>query len=418
MITMDDFIIYTRRFCANILLYCIYIRTGRCTVKTLIKNVRIITPYDILDGFGVAVENEKIIDILNEEEIMLHKFENVIDGQGNYLSPGFVDIHNHGNVGFDVMDSTEKSLDKMGEYHISNGVTSYLGTVITSSYEDITKAINNISNYYNKGDRANIIGIHLEGPFFNVIRKGAQPEEHIKIPNMEDITRIMEISEDRLKMVSLAPELEGAMDIIRFLSENNVPVAMAHSNASYEETKKGIENGITIATHLYNGMREFNHREPGIIGASLTDDRVFCELIYDRYHVHDIAVKIALKMKGYDRIILVSDAMMAAGLEDGEYLLGGQKVFVESGKTRLESGGIAGSTLNLKNAVYNLIRYLDVPLKEAVKMASLNPARAIHMDREIGSIEIGKRADLIIFDKDINIKNVFIGGNFHDIISL
>ncbi|HLS53907.1 MAG TPA: amidohydrolase family protein, partial [Tissierellaceae bacterium] len=190
----------------------------------------------------------------------------------------------------------------------------------------------------------------------------------------------------------------------------NIPVSMAHSYASYEETMKGIEAGITIATHLYNGMREFNHREPGIIGASLTDDRVYCEVIYDRFHLHDAAVKMALRMKGYDRIILVSDAMRAAGLEDGEYDLGGQRVYVQDGKPKLESGSIAGSTLDLKEAVYNMVTYMQVPINEAVKMASLNPAKAIKVDEEIGSIEIGKKADLILFDRDININKVFLGG--------
>lgn len=380
-------------------------------MKTLIRNSRVITPYDVLDGYSVSIEDGKIEEVGIDDEFNVDDFDNIIDGEGNFLSPGFIDIHNHGNSGFDVMDSSEETLDKMGRYHISNGVTSYLGTVITSSYEEMTKAMKNIVEYREKEDKANVIGIHLEGPFFNVMKKGAQPERYIKPPNVEDIKEILEASQGRLKMVSLAPELEGALDVTRLLKANGVAVSMAHSNSTYEEAKKGIENGITIATHLYNGMRGFNHREPGIIGASLTDDRVYCEVIYDRFHLHDIAVKIALKMKGYDRIILVSDSMMAAGLEDGEYVLGGQKVFVKSGKPRLESGNIAGSTLDLRTAVYNMVKYLQVPINEAVKMASLNPAKAIGMNTELGSIEIGKMANLVLFDEDIDIKMVCLGGN-------
>ena len=171
-----------------------------------------------------------------------------------------------------------------------------------------------------------------------------------------------------------------------------------------------IENGASIASHLYNGMRGLDHREPGILGAALTDERVYCELIYDRFHLHDAAAKLAIRSKGYDKIILVSDSMMAAGLEDGEYLLGGQKVYVEDTKPRLESGNIAGSTLNLQQAVYNMVKYMQLPLPQAVKMASLNPAKALAMDKEIGSLEIGKRADLILFDEDINIKEVYLAG--------
>lgn len=380
-------------------------------MKILIRDTRIITPYDVLDGYGVAIEDGRIVDIKREEEFHLDDFDDIIYGKGNYLSPGFIDIHNHGNSGFDIMDSTEEALDSMGKYHISNGVTSYLGTVITSSHEDMIKAMKNIVAYNQKKDRANIVGIHLEGPFFNVEKKGAQPERFIKPPNIEDIHEVLDTSKGLLKMVSLAPELEGALDVIRLLKKNGVAVSMAHSNSTYEEAKMGIEHGVTIATHLYNGMRGFNHREPGIIGASLTDDRVYCEVIYDRFHLHDIAVKIALRMKGYDRIILVSDSMMAAGLEDGEYILGGQKVIVKSGKPRLESGNIAGSTLDLKTAVYNMTKYLQVPINDAVKMASLNPAKAIGMGDELGSIEIGKKADLLLFDEDIDMKMVCLGGN-------
>lgn len=380
-------------------------------MATLIKNARIITPREVLDEFCVIIENGIISDVIYEEDVELNEFENIIDGQGYYLSPGFIDIHNHGSSGCDIMDGTVEALDKIGKYHISNGVTSYLGTVITSSYEDMVKAMKNIVEYTNKKDKSQILGIHLEGPFFNPDKKGAQPERHIKLPNKEDISKILDIAKDKLKMVSLAPELEGALKLISYLKENNVVVSMAHSNASYNETKMGIESGISIATHLYNGMGEFNHREPGIVGASLTDDRVYCEIIYDRFHVHDAAVKIALGMKGYDKIILISDAMMAAGLGDGEYLLGGQKVLVEDRRPRLESGSIAGSTLDLQIAIYNMVEYLQVPINEAVKMASLNPAKAMNMDKEIGSIEVGKKADLILFDKDINIKEVYLGGS-------
>lgn len=375
----------------------------------LIKNVKIITPYEVLHGFGIKILDGKIVDI-NSECLLEDSAEQIIDGGGNYLSPGFIDIHNHGNSGYDVMDSTEEALDKMGEFHLSNGVTSYLGTIITSSYDDMIKAMENIVDYKNKNDRANILGIHLEGPFFDIGKKGAQPEEFIRLPDLAGIENMLEISKGKMKMVSLAPELKGALKIIQILKDNNVAVAMAHTNSTFESAKRGVDYGISIATHLYNGMRSFSHREPGVIGASLTDDRVYCELIYDRIHLHDAAVKIALKMKGYDKIILVSDAMMAAGLDDGEYVLGNQKVNVVEGAARLASGNLAGSTLNLQQAVYNMVNHLDIPIHEIVKMASLNPARSLNLDAELGSIEIGKMADLIIFDENIKIKNTIIGG--------
>lgn len=380
-------------------------------MKTLIKNINIITPYEILRGQGLVITDGIISSIDREEKLSMEYFDNVIDGKKNYLSPGFIDIHNHGNSGYDVMDSTEQAIDNIAEFHLKNGVTSFLGTVITSSYEKIERAIKNLVNYNNKVDKANLLGIHLEGPFFSIDKKGAQPEKHIKTPNLEEMKRLLSISNGKMKMVSLAPELKGALSVISYLKSNNVIVAMAHSNASYEEAKKGIYEGVSMATHLYNGMRSFSHREPGIVGAALTDDRVYCELIYDTIHVHDISVEIAVNMKGIDKIVLVSDAMRAAGLKDGEYELGGQKVYVKKGAARLENGSLAGSTLNLRKAVHNMVFKMNIPIHNAVRMASLNPAKAIKIDDRKGSLEVGKDADMIIFDSDINILASIVGGD-------
>ncbi|WP_454053600.1 N-acetylglucosamine-6-phosphate deacetylase [Clostridium sp. Marseille-Q7071] len=380
-------------------------------MSTLIKNIRLITPNSVVKGYGVVFNEGKIIDIDLEENINLELISEVINGNGRFLSPGFIDIHNHGNTGHDIMDSTEETLDKIGEFHIKNGVTSYLGTIITSSYDNIITSIKNIVNYKNEKTLSKILGIHLEGPFFSILRKGAQPEKYIKEPDFEIVKEFVELAKDKLKMVSIAPEIHGAIEIISYLKEKDITVSMAHSNATFNEAKRGINHGVTVATHLFNGMREFNHREPGIIGAALTDDRVYCELIYDRIHLHDETVKIALKTKGIDKIVLVSDAMRAAGLEDGEYELGGQKVIVNNGAARLENGGLAGSTLNLKDAVYNMVTMLNIPIQDAVRMASLSPAEAIGVSNFKGSIEISKDADMLLFDDDINISSVFISGN-------
>lgn len=376
----------------------------------LIKNVKLITPYELLSGHAVKIEDGKIIDILEEDSIDFNDYNEIIDGKGNYLAPGFIDIHNHGNSGYDIMDATEEALDAMSKFHIKNGVTSFLGTVITSSYEDMLKAIENIVDYKNKDGLSQIIGIHLEGPFFAVEKKGAQPEIYIKKPDIEATKRIVEKSKGMLKMVSIAPETEGALEVIQYLKENNVKVSLAHTSATFEEARRGVDFGATIATHIYNGMRNFTHREPGVIGLSLVDDRVYCELINDRIHLHDGATKIALKIKGVDKIVLVSDAMRAAGLEEGDYELGGQKVIVKDGAARLESGNLAGSTLNLRDSVFNLVNHFGVSVNDAIRMASLTPAKAIGVDKHKGSIEVGKDADLIFLDKDINILGAIIVG--------
>ncbi|KAF5053946.1 N-acetylglucosamine-6-phosphate deacetylase [anaerobic digester metagenome] len=380
-------------------------------MSILLRNIKIITPSEVLIGYEVLVKQGKITKIDLQENMQNIEFDEIIDGKGQYLSPGFIDIHNHGNSGYDFMDSTIEAIDSIGKYHLQNGVTSYLGTVLTQSYENIVEAVKNIANFENKENSSQILGIHLEGPFFSHSKKGAQPDKFIRDPDIIFIKELIKISDNKLKMVSIAPEKDGALELIRYLKEKNVAVSMAHSNATYEEAMNGINNGATISTHLYNGMRSFNHREPGIVGASLTDDRVCCELICDRIHLHDAAIKLALKAKGTDKAVLVSDAMRAAGLKDGEFELGGQKVMVINGEARLSDGSLAGSTLNLNKAVYNMVKFLNVPIHEAVKMASLSPARAIGVHVNKGSIEVGKDADILLLDDNVNVSCVIKGGN-------
>lgn len=380
-------------------------------MTTLIKNVKILTPYNIILNNNLLVKDGKIIEILDEKNRKNKSFDGeIIDGGNNYLCPGFIDIHNHGNSGFDIMDAREEALDKISKFHIQNGVTSYLGTVVTSSYKDMLKAIDNIVEYENKSDLSEILGIHLEGPFFSIEKKGAQPEKYIKNPDLEYIEEVLKRSKNKLKMVSLAPEKKSSESLIEKLKENGVKIAMAHSMASYDEAIKAINSGVSIATHLFNGMRDFSHREPGLVGASLLDDRVFCELIYDRVHVHDAAASMAIRLKSVDKIVLVSDAMRAAGLEDGLYELAGQEVNVKGKEARLSSGALAGSLLNLNLAVKNMVEYLNIPIIDAVRMASINPARAIGVDKNKGSIEVGKDADLLLIDEKVNIIKVIKKG--------
>ncbi len=380
-------------------------------MNILFKNVKIVAPSEVLTGYGIVISHGKIVNMDLEQNIQESNIDEIIDGKGQFLSPGFIDIHNHGNSGYDFMDATVEAIDSIGKFHLQNGVTSYLGTVLTQSYENIIKAVKNITYYENKKDSSQILGIHLEGPFFSHSKKGAQPDKFIRDPDISFIKELIKISDYKLKMISIAPEKNGAPELIRYLKENNIIVSMAHSDATYEEAINGINHGATISTHLYNGMRSFNHREPGIVGASLTDDRVYCELICDRIHLHDAAIKLALKAKGTDKAVLVSDAMRAAGLKDGEFELGGQKVMVINGEARLSDGSLAGSTLNLNKAVYNMVKFLHVPIHEAVKMASLSPARAIGVHVNKGSIEVGKDADMLLLDDNVNISCVIKGGN-------
>ncbi|SCL87442.1 N-acetylglucosamine-6-phosphate deacetylase [Sporanaerobacter sp. PP17-6a] len=383
-------------------------------MKMLIKNVNIITPYEIKRNGSLSIEDGIISNILDGDASEEY-YDKIIDGENEYLAPGLIDIHNHGNFGHDVMEATFESLISMADFHMKNGVTSFLATPMTESLDKIESAIKNVRKYIEKEKKApkvrsQVLGIYLEGPYFSMERKGAQPPQYIKNPNVEEIKNLIELSNDNIKVVALAPELKGAKETIKYLKNKGITVSAGHTDGKYDEVKYGIELGISQATHLYNGMRPFSHREPGVIGAVLTDERVSCEIICDGIHLHPAAMKLAVKAKGKDGIILVSDAMMATGLKDGEYKLGSQNVFVKKGAARLADGTLAGSTLTLNRAVWNMVHMVGVPLEDAVRMASLNPAKSIGVGDRKGSIEIGKDADLIIFNDDLNILKVIIHG--------
>ncbi|MDD4569135.1 MAG: N-acetylglucosamine-6-phosphate deacetylase [Tepidanaerobacteraceae bacterium] len=387
-------------------------------MRLLIKNANIITPYDILRNFELVIEQSKIKHILPSGIIDEKDFDEIIDAEENYLSPGFIDIHTHANSGYDTMDATFESVDAMARFHIKNGVTGFLATTMTASTEETKKAIKNVSSYIARQKEkhetlvvsgytpSEVLGLYLEGPYFSMAKKGAQPSEYIKNPDINELASFIKLSGDNVKVVALAPELPGAMEVISYLCAQGITVSAGHTDASYDIAQKAFDHGVTQVTHVFNGMKSFNHREPGIPGAALIDERVYCEMICDGIHLHPGAMKLVVKAKGKDRIILISDSMMAAGLSDGEYTLGGQKVIVKGDEARLSDGTLAGSTLTLNKAIYNMVHMVGVSLQDAVRMATLNPARAIGLDKNKGSIEIGKDADFVIFDEQLNILNV------------
>ncbi|HHY43113.1 MAG: N-acetylglucosamine-6-phosphate deacetylase [Firmicutes bacterium] len=387
-------------------------------MRLLIKNAQIITPHDILPNYDLAVEKNKISHIEPSGILDTKGFDEIIDAKGNYLSPGFIDIHTHAIYGFDTMDATCEAIEAMASFHIKNGVTGFLATTMTSSAEDMEKAIKNAASYISRqrerhltldtsgSSPAEVLGIYLEGPYFSEAKKGAQSPKYLKNPDIDQIKRFIQLSDNSIKVVALAPELPGATDAISFLRAQDITVSAGHTDATFDTARKAFDCGVTQVTHIFNAMRGFNHREPGISGAALIDERVYCEMICDGIHLHPGAMKLVVKAKGKDKVILISDSMMAAGLSDGEYTLGGQKVFVKGSEARLSDGTLAGSTLTLNRAIYNMVHMVGVSLPDAVQMATLNPARAIGIDNKKGSIEIGKEADLVIFDDQLNILNV------------
>ncbi|CDF57438.1 N-acetylglucosamine-6-phosphate deacetylase [Thermobrachium celere] len=365
---------------------------------------KLVTKDQILYGKAVIFQ-DRIVDIVDEDCINKSNFE-IINAQGNYVSPGFIDIHVHGLGGYDTMDATFEALDNMSKTAAKCGVTAFLPTTMTMPISDIYRALDNVIKNKDMVSGAKVLGIHLEGPFINKKYKGAQNEKYILKPCFDYIQKYIDV----VKIITLAPECDEGFKFIDYLSRNyDVVLSMGHTNTDYNTAVESIKTGITHATHTFNAMSSFNHREPGAVGAVFNTD-ITCEIIADFVHVHPEAMRLLLKIKGTDKVVLITDSMRAGCMDEGVYDLGGQKVYVDKTSAMLEDGTLAGSILTLNNAVYNVKNKLGINIVDAVKMASLNPAKVIKEDSRIGSIEIGKNADIIIFDEDIDIKLTIING--------
>ncbi|MGL4363381.1 MAG: N-acetylglucosamine-6-phosphate deacetylase [Cellulosilyticaceae bacterium] len=347
--------------------------------------------------------DEKIQGIVECDDEALKGAE-IIDAKGRYVSAGFIDLHIHGYSGCDTMDGTVEAIETIAKGICENGVTSFLPTTMTMSKEAITTALEAARIVKNKGcDGAEVIGVHMEGPYVNTAFKGAQNATYIQSPTKEEIDYVKKY-QDIVKIITIAPEIEGATEFIKEVSENtDIILSMGHTAASYEEAMTGIECGISHTTHLFNAMTGLHHRTPGVVGAALSSD-VSVEMICDTIHVNTGLYPLVVKAKAPDKFVLVTDCTCAGGCKDGEYALGGQKVILKEGSVRLQDGTLAGSVLKLNEALLNILKNTNKSLKEAIAYASLNPAKAIGVEDKKGTLHIGKDADIIIFDENINIQ--------------
>jgi len=335
----------------------------------------------------------------------------VLDFEGCYIVAGFVDIHVHGGAGEDVMAASDGGLDRLSLFLAAGGVTSFLATTYTDSQEKTLKAVRRIGEATRRGTRgARLLGLHMEGPYISTERSGAQNSAHIRLPALDELGRASLEADGSLRMVTLAPEVDGALEATRWLTSRGIVAAAGHTDATYDEARAGIEAGIRHASHLFNGMRSLHHREPGFVGAALEDERVTVELIADGYHIHPAVLRLVARLKGAGRTALVSDSIAAAGLLDGDYGFGGMKVAVRRGRSLLESGALAGSTIRLCDAVRNMVEKADVPLREAVEMASTTPARVAGATDRKGGIAPGMDADITVLDRDLSVMLTMVEG--------
>jgi N-acetylglucosamine-6-phosphate deacetylase len=382
-----------------------------------IYNGKIITPAKIING-GTVLVRDGIIIAVSEGDIDAPD-ANLIDAGGNYVSPGFIDIHIHGGGGHDFMDNTVEAFLAIAGIHAKHGTTAMSPTTLTSSKEDLLETLRT----YELADEQNIngsqfIGMHLEGPYFAVNQCGAQDPRYIRDPDPEEYKEII-AGTPVIKRWSAAPELKGAIEFGRYVTSKGILVAIAHTDAIYEEALKAFENGYTLATHLYSGMlgvtRRKAFRYAGVVEAAYLIDGMDVEIIADGIHLPPPLLKLVYKIKGAKRTALITDAMRAAGMPPGESVLGslknGLKVIVEDGVAKLQDrSAFAGSVATANCLVRNMIKMADVPLLEAVQMATLTPAAIMNVANKKGSIEAGKDADIVIFDEDINVSTTIVKG--------
>lgn len=376
-------------------------------MKYIIKGKEIYTSKGILENRQLLIENGKIkgIGFFNDrdyEEINLQKYK---------ILPGLIDTHIHGCYGYDVMDGTYTALNEMSKFLATVGVTSFVATTVTAQMDKLEKAVENVAFCMEKGlEGAKLLGSYVEGPYISKEYRGAHPKRFIKGLDRNEIDHLLKRARNTIRIVTVAPEIPGSLEIIKYLTEKGIKVSLGHSNATYEESVKAIDSGASIGVHLYNGMRGLHHRETGLLGAVLNKDEVKAEIICDGIHVSVPAIQIALRCKKIQDIVLISDCMRAGGLSDGEFILGELKAKVENGIARIDNGSLAGSTLKLMNGIENMHKLVGASFEDSLKMATINPAKAIDIDFETGTIEDGKCADITAVDENLNVVFTMVNG--------
>ena len=372
------------------------------------KNVKAYLPEVGVVTTNIGFEDGKIVYI-GEDGSQIEEIAKV----NGIVVPGFIDQHIHGAGGSDGMDGTENDIQIISETIAKEGTTGFLVTTMTQSPENISKAMNAVKEYISADvkEGAKVLGIHLEGPFISVKHIGAQPLEYVAAPSIEVFDDYNEKSGNAIKIVSLAPEVEGADELIKHMTAKGVVASSGHTDAGYKDIEKAIESGLSNVTHTYNAQKGLHHRDVGVVGSAMLFDSLNCEAICDLVHLSAPAIKLLIKNKPHDKFTLITDSMRAKHLPDGLSELGGQEVIVKDGEARLRNGALAGSILKMNQAIKNLVLKLDVPFTDAIDYATINPAKNLKIDDKVGSIKQGKNADLTVIDGEFNVLLTIRDGN-------
>lgn len=374
-----------------------------------LSGLNVYTSDGILQNAAVVVRDGVIADIMVGDSLD----EDFIFPSHYHLIPGFIDLHVHGMYGCDVMDASSEALSTISKTLAREGTTSFLATTMTAPSHEIENVLRVVGDHMTHQHEilgAMMLGVHLEGPFISPKKAGAQCADHILLPNVETLHHWQQLSNNAIKLVTFAPELIQSEEFIAYLKKNNMVAAIGHSDASYAETMKALHQGCNYVTHLFNAMRGIHQREPGIVTAALLSENTWTELIVDGVHLHPAIVKLILKMKGKDKMVLITDAMRATCLVNGIYNLGGQEVTVKENTATLADGTLAGSVLRMPQAIKNMLQFTQCNLLDAIKMASENPAKVLGIFDKKGSIAIDKDADLTVLDENLNVVMTICNG--------
>ena len=364
----------------------------------------------VFDGEGFVERDVHAADGRFVEEAACAEGGETVDASGCYVIPGLVDLHFHGSAGADISDGDLAGLHKMGAYEASRGITALCPATMTLPEDVLMRAAQAASAYEPAADEAALVGINMEGPFISPSKVGAQNPDYVRNPSAEEFRRLQEAAGGLFKLVDIAPEEPGAEEFIREMA-NEVRISLAHTCTDYDTAVRAFELGARQLTHLYNAMDPMHHRKPGPIPAAVEHGEVTAEIIADGVHIHPAMVRLAFQLFGDDRMILISDTLRAAGLEDGTYDLGGQDVTVRGPVATIDNGALAGSVSDLMRCLTVAVRDMGIPLASAVKAASANPARALGLDAERGAIEPGKVADAVLLDKEtLDLRAVVLRG--------
>jgi N-acetylglucosamine-6-phosphate deacetylase len=378
--------------------------------KNVIKGDLVLQNSIINEGY-VVVEGEKISGIYNSGDPFPEDVFTFFDYTDRYIAPGLIDLHLHGALGKDVMDNRIESVRTIAEHQAENGVTGFLGSTMSAPLNAVLEAIETIKMAAGDPLPSEVLGVHVEGPYLNTQKKGAHSASFIKGLTEKDGERLMDALDGMSAIISLAPEAGHNMGWITKLNERGFVVAIGHSDATYDQAMESFEKGIRHATHLFNAMSGFDHKDPGVVGAILDSEEVTAEIIADGVHVHPSALRLAVARKGPEKICLITDSMKATGVGDGVYRWGGEEIEVLGKRATIRGSEIlAGSVLSLNAAVKNMIEWTGVSTNQAINMASLNSANVLGLGDEIGSIQTGKLANLVVLDKDFNVVDTLLRG--------